>query len=82
MNATLPTLTFKHRFSTGLEVTLTVFRRENEVPRMESDRRDFHDNIEDEYRRWVWQVSDMLVDERLITEGEILALAVRNILAL
>lgn len=75
----LPTLTFVHKFSNGLEVTLKVERAENTPPVIHSSHKDFHDGIEREYRAWVREMSDTMVREKLITEGEVLALALRNL---
>lgn len=74
-----PTLTFQNRFSNGVVVTLHVLRRENDVPKMIPDKKDFFDGIEKEYEQWVHGVADFMVSERLLTEGEIIALALKNL---
>lgn len=59
----LPTLTFEHRFSSGREITLTIFREENTRPRVTASLQygDLTDDEKSEFRCW-----------RLITLGRVM----------
>lgn len=74
----LPTLTFTNKFSNGLVVTLQVIRAEFEPPIMVPSHRGFDNGIEEEQELWVNQIARTLIEEKLITTGEMLAIALRH----
>ena len=78
MNKALPTLRFQHVFKNGMCVDLTVIRFENTAPKIISSKTKFHtpENVA-EYNAWVEAVSNSLVDDGLLTPGEIEAAAVK-----
>lgn len=77
----LPTLKFQHRFKNGLVVDLIVTRKEFTPPVFTASMKDFQTpEIEKEYLKWSREIALRLINDSMITPGEMCALAIQTAL--
>lgn len=75
---TLPTLTFTHRFTTGLAVTLHIERAEFRLPKVRIEtERPIARREREEYLKWRAQVVAQMMTQ--LTPGEVLRCAANGI---
>lgn len=76
----LPTLSFQHTFTDGLIVTLRVERDTEHCPKMICSHVKFQTKkIEKEYRQWSAMIGRKLTGEGLLTEDELIMLALSTL---